>query len=236
MSVLLPEPLEPTSAVVDPAGATNETSRSTSTPGTVLERHVLELDVTVDGRHCLFTGVGVILGGHVADLANAIEPANASLTCVPMDAIWTSGTAISPRRTRTTRSRPASSFPARIGPPPKTIITTPIIPVITAVPAATADVPVIVLATLRKSLCTPAREHQPLPRLGDVDLHETDAADCFGESAAHLGVDLSALAKQRTQLLEGARHHPAEGDEHEQHHRRELPIEIEEHAERDKRL
>ena len=35
------------------------------------------------------------------------------------------------------------------------IISTPISPVITAVPAPTADVPVIVFATLRNSLCAP---------------------------------------------------------------------------------
>ena len=39
--------------------------------------------------------------------------------------------------------------------PPMTMSRTPINPVITAVPAPTADVPVIVLATLRNSLCTP---------------------------------------------------------------------------------
>ena len=50
---------------------------------------------------------------------------------------------------------PSVIVPARIERPPMTIIITPITPEITAVPAPTADVPVIVLATLRNSLCAP---------------------------------------------------------------------------------
>ena len=50
MSVLLPEPLDPTSAVVDPAGDENETCFSTGHAGVVLERHVLELDFAADVR------------------------------------------------------------------------------------------------------------------------------------------------------------------------------------------
>ena len=48
MSVLLPDPLDPTSAVVEPAGARNETCFSTGTPGVVLERDVVERDLAAD--------------------------------------------------------------------------------------------------------------------------------------------------------------------------------------------
>ena len=88
------------------------------------------------------------------------SPANASLTCVPIDAICTSGAAISPTKKTYMTKSPSVIVPARIDRPPMMIMSTPITPEITAVPAPTADVPVIVFATLRNSLCDPAREHE----------------------------------------------------------------------------
>ncbi len=48
--MLLPDPLEPTSAVVDPAGAWNETSFSTGTPVLYSKLDMLELDVAAQRR------------------------------------------------------------------------------------------------------------------------------------------------------------------------------------------
>ena len=74
ISVLLPEPLEPTSAVVDPAGARNDTCFSTGTPG--LYSNVTSSNSTsprdVGQRRAV--GVLLVLGRHRADLADAIEP------------------------------------------------------------------------------------------------------------------------------------------------------------------
>ena len=75
MSVLFPAPLEPTSAVVVPGGVVNDTSRSTGTPGDVLEADVLERDVA---RRPRAIGVALlvllILRRRLPDLADAIEP------------------------------------------------------------------------------------------------------------------------------------------------------------------
>ena len=73
ISVLLPDPLDPTSAVVVPAGAWNETSFSTGTPGVVLEVDVLEPHVAVQRRQRRARRVLLVLGGHAADLADAVE-------------------------------------------------------------------------------------------------------------------------------------------------------------------
>ena len=50
ISVLLPDPLDPTSAVVVPAGARKLTSFSTGVPGVVLEADVLEHDLAARSR------------------------------------------------------------------------------------------------------------------------------------------------------------------------------------------
>ena len=83
------------------------------------------------------------------------SPANASLICVPIDAIWTSGAAIKPTKKMYMMKSPSVIVCARMARPPTMIMRTPMSPTITAEPEPTADVPVIVLATLRKSLCTP---------------------------------------------------------------------------------
>jgi len=73
--------------------------------------------------------------------------------------------------------------------------------VTTAAPAPTAEVPVIVLATFRNSLCAAAGEHEPLRALSRRTLHEPDAAECLGEASGDLGVDLAALAEEGRSCL-----------------------------------
>ena len=83
------------------------------------------------------------------------RPANASLTCVPIEAICTSGAATRPVKNRYMTKSPSVIDPARIERPPTMIISTPMAPTITVENAVMADTPVIDRATLRNSLCAP---------------------------------------------------------------------------------
>ena len=75
MSVLLPEPLDPTSAVVVPAGARNETCFSTGTPALYSKRHVLELDLAARRRRAARASRRPRPRSRIAaDLADAVEP------------------------------------------------------------------------------------------------------------------------------------------------------------------
>ena len=73
MSVLLPEPLEPTSAVVVPAGAVKRHVLEHRDSGLVLERDVLEAHLAADGGKRVRAGVALVLGRHRLDLADAVE-------------------------------------------------------------------------------------------------------------------------------------------------------------------
>ena len=55
------------------------------------------------------------------------------------------------------------------------------------------------------------REDELLALLGGVGLDDADAAERLVQAAGDLGVDLAALAEQRTQPLERERHRAAEG-------------------------
>ena len=83
------------------------------------------------------------------------SPANASVICVPMEAIDTSGAATSPMKRMYMTSSPSVISPARMARPPSQIISTPMMPTITVLPAVVADTPVIDLAMLRNSRCAP---------------------------------------------------------------------------------
>ena len=58
------------------------------------------------------------------------------------------------------------------------------------------------LGDVAEQLVRAAREDESLARLGDVHLHEADAAERLGESSGDLGVDRAALAEERTKPLE----------------------------------
>ena len=94
----------------------------------------------------------------------------------------------------------------------------------------------IVFATLRNSLCAPRAKTQLLALLGGVDLDDPDAAERLGETSGDFGVDRAALAEDRPQALEGGRHHAAERSRATTSVTLgELPVEVEENAERDAR-
>ena len=100
MSVLLPDPLEPTSAVVVPAGALKLTSFSTGTPALYSKftcSKITSPSIGPSGALPLSSSSSVSISRSSRIRS---RPANASLICVPMDAIWTTGAAISPVRTR----------------------------------------------------------------------------------------------------------------------------------------
>ena len=82
------------------------------------------------------------------------SPANASVICVPMDAIPISGAATSPTKKMYMTNSPSVIVPPRIARPPTTIMSTPIAPTITVAPAPTAEVPVIVRAIFLNSFST----------------------------------------------------------------------------------
>ena len=149
MSVLFPDPLDPTSAVVVPAGAWNDTPLSTSTPSTYEKR-------TASNSTSPRT---VPIGSRVASSWPSVaisrtsrirsSPANASLTCVPIDAIDTTGAATRPVKKMYMTKSPSVIWPSRIARPPTTIINTPMTPTMTVEAAETAETPSIELAMLR---------------------------------------------------------------------------------------
>ena len=83
------------------------------------------------------------------------RPANASVICVPMEAIEISGAASRPMKKMYMTKSPSVIRPARMSLPPSQIITTPTTPMMTVLPAVVADTPVIDCAMLRNSRCAP---------------------------------------------------------------------------------
>ena len=83
------------------------------------------------------------------------RPANASVICVPIDAIDTSGAATRPMKKMYITRSPSVISPAMIARPPSQIISTPMMPTITVLPAVLAETPVIDFAMLRNRRCAP---------------------------------------------------------------------------------
>jgi hypothetical protein len=83
INVLLPDPLDPTSAVVVPAGAVNETPRNTGCPS-LYSNHTLSnatspLRRSIDAR-CASSSTSVGMS-RISRIRS--RPANASVICVP---------------------------------------------------------------------------------------------------------------------------------------------------------
>ena len=154
-SVLLPEPLDPTSAVVDPAGARKLTCLSTGTPGSYsndTSSNTMSPRTGGNGsrRPSSASSVTIRLMSRIRS-----RPASASVICVPIAAICTRGAASRPMKKTYMTKSPSVIVPDSRARPPTRIITTPIAPMITLENAVTADTPVIDRATLRNSRCTP---------------------------------------------------------------------------------
>ena len=148
ISVLLPEPLDPTSAVVVPAGAWNETPLSTGTPAlysnsTCSNRTSPSSSGNEARDASSWSSVAICFNSRMRS-----RPANASLICVPIDAIDTTGATVIAVKNRYMMKSPSVISPDRIDWPPTRIMTTPTTPTMTVAPAVVAEMPVIVLRTL----------------------------------------------------------------------------------------
>ena len=77
---------------------------------------------------------------------------------------------------------PSVIVPARIDRPPMTIISTPIMPGDHRRARADGRRAGDRLGDVAEQLVRAAREDEPLARLGDVDLHEADAAERLGRA------------------------------------------------------
>ena len=96
MSVLFPEPLDPTSAVVAPAFAVKVMPFSTGTPGLyskVTSSNTTSPAISPSGALPASSWSSVAIW-RISRMRS--RPANASLIWVPIDAIWTTGAASSP--------------------------------------------------------------------------------------------------------------------------------------------
>ncbi len=155
MSVLLPEPLGPTSAVVVPAGASNVTSRRTGCSGSYSKLTFSNTmrPLTAPSGSSAASSSSSVATSRISRIRSS--PAKASVICVPIAAISTTGAATSAVKNTYITKSPSVISPARIDCPPTTIITTPITPTITVEKAETADTPVSVATTLRRRRCAP---------------------------------------------------------------------------------
>jgi hypothetical protein len=78
------------------------------------------------------------------------SPANASLICVPIEAMPTTGATVMPVKKRYMMKSPSVMVPARIARPPTISMTTPTTPTMRVAPAVVAEMPVMVFRTLSK--------------------------------------------------------------------------------------
>ena len=198
ISVLLPDPLDPTSAVVEPAGAWNETCFSTGTPGLYSKLTSSNVDLAANVRQRRAARVFLIFGRHRPDLADAIE-AGERLGQLRAD-----------RRELDDRHghhrgegqihhqiADASSCRCELRAPPISIMAMPLAPITSDENAITAETPVIDLRDVPEQAVRALGEHQLFALLGGVGLDDADAAERFGEAAGDFRVDLAALAEQR---------------------------------------
>ncbi len=235
MSVLLPDPLDPTSAVVVPAAATNDTRFSTGTPGSYSN------DTSWNTTSPLRTPRGSRDASSSSSVAIALisrmrsSPASASDSCVPIDDIWMSGAASMPTKKMYMMKSPSVMVPARMARPPTTIMTTPIAPMTMPPNDVTAEIPVSVWRTLVKQVEHAGRKYPVLALLGDVGLDDPNAAERFAEPARNPRGDLAALAEERTKPAERDNHPGGEQHEHHDADERELPVQIEKDGQRDDR-
>ena len=155
ISVLLPDPLEPTSAVVVPAGAVSDTFFSTGTPASYSNdtpsNATWPSSMPSGSREASWSSsVAIALISRMRS-----RPASASDSCVPIDDIWMSGAASMPTKKMYMMKSPSVIVPARIARPPTTIMTTPIAPMTTPPNDVTAEMPVSVFRTFAKRFIAP---------------------------------------------------------------------------------
>ena len=155
MSVLLPDPLDPTRAVVEPAGARNEMLVSTGVPG------LYSKPTCWNSTSPRSTGRAARSASSWSSVAiwrisrMRSKPANASVSCVPMLASCTTGTVMRAVKVRYMTKSPIVICPWRMALPPTNIIEMPIAPSTNVENADTVETPVNDCATLRNKRCAP---------------------------------------------------------------------------------
>ena len=155
MSVLLPDPLDPTSAVVDPAAALNDTCLRTGAPGlysNVTSSNSTSPRMSSNGARSASSSSSVDMR-LISRMRSS--PANASVICVPMLASWMMGIVSSAIIEMYMKRSPIVIDPDRIEEPPISMTAMPIAPITSPENAPIADTPVSDLATLRNSRCAP---------------------------------------------------------------------------------
>ena len=237
MSVLLPDPLEPTSAVVEPAGRVKRHVLQHRHAGLVLEGDVVEHDLAADARPAAPARrrpASSVAMRRISRMRSS--PANASVICVPIDAIWMTGTAIMPVNRRYMTKSPSVIVPgAGSAWPPTSIMITPM--------SAdhqrrrtppTAETPVIVAGDVAEQRCAPCAKTSS-SRLSAVYAltMRTPPSDSASRPVTSALI-LAALAEQRPQPLERrtpSRRRTTPSTTMVTH--RQLPVEVEQDAERD---
>ena len=231
--MLFPEPLEPTSAVVLPAGAWNDTCFKTGTPGlySKLTSSKCTSSPHLRDRCALF--VLLILGGHLPDLANSIQ-AGKRLSDLRPDRGDLHQRRGHQAREEDVRHEIAQRHRARQD-------------------CASADDDhqhadnsddhgrhgadgrdtCDRRRNVTKQAVDAAREHDLLALLDRIRLDDTDAPEGFVEPPRDRGIDLPALPENRPQPSEGKRHANAKGHQDQEGDRRQLPIQIKEDDEGD---
>jgi hypothetical protein len=140
-SVLLPEPLDPTSAVVDPAGARKSMPFSTSCPGLYSNEtfsNAISPCTSAQGSRSSSPASSVATR-RISRMRSS--PAKASLICVPIEAICTTGATTSAMKIMYVKKSPNVISFARIAFPPTIMTTTPITPTIAVEIAVVIDTP-----------------------------------------------------------------------------------------------
>ena len=207
ISVLLPDPLDPTSAVVVPAGARKLTFLSTGVPGLYSKLTSSNTTSPRDLAERRLARVLLVLGRHLHQLADAIEPGE-RLADLRADRRHLDDRRRQQAGEEDVVEEVADRHLARPGStrPPTMIMMTPMIPMIAVENAVIAETPVIDLRDVAEQPVGALGEDQLLALLGGVGLDDADAAERFVEAAGDLGVDLAALAEERPQPLERGRH------------------------------
>ena len=153
--MLLPAPDGPTSAVTAPGAAANAISFRTGTPFSYSK------DTSRNSTAPSMRESGSRLRSPASSASSPrssrmrSRPAKASVTWLPIETIWITGPTSSPRYSVNDTNEPIVMRPASISCAPTHMMATPTTPSRKVEKAATAEKPVMVLATLRKRACTP---------------------------------------------------------------------------------
>ena len=199
MIVDLPDPDDPTSAVTVPGFDSKLIPCSTGLPVSYSNSHILELHVAHDVLERLDPcRLGELLFLSLRISVVRSSPATASVSCVPMFTIWTTGAIMNASNMRDTARirRPSCGRPERSCAP--RYITSP-----PTTPSTVVDASVIRLfavsdlITLSSSRFTPPANTPRFPLLRVVSLHHPHAAQRLGQPPRHLSVDLRPLTEDR---------------------------------------